>query len=64
MMATMPALFSLRVKYAAMIKMIMVTGMAAMVSPNSGSLGFGRTMTTNWTVKPRKKKKSNFRRAI
>ena len=40
-----------------------VTGIAAIVRPNSASAN-PVTMTRNWTVKPRKKKKSNLRSAI
>lgn len=50
-------------KIAAQTRMRIVTGMAAVVRPNSTSVLFV-TMTRNWTVKPRKKKKSNFSRAI
>jgi hypothetical protein len=59
----MPSVFSRRVKNAAKIKIRMVTGIAAIVNANSTSV-FPVTMTTNWTVKPRKKKKSNFNRAM
>ena len=63
MIATMPALFSRMVKNHAMSRMMIVTGIAARVKENSISFFF-TTMTTNWMVKPRKKKKSNLRRAI
>ena len=63
MVMTMPNRFSLRVQKAAISKMTMVIGIAAIVSPNSGSLVF-RRMTTNWIVKPRKKKKSNLSRVM
>ena len=62
MIRIIPGLFSLRVQYEAIIRMRMVTGMAAIVRPNSASFLLS-TMTTNWMVKPRKKKKSNLRRA-
>ena len=38
---------------------MIVMGIAAMVNPNSGSL-VSITITTNWIVNPRKKKKSNL----
>lgn len=60
---TMPILFSRRVQKDAMNRMRIVTGIAAIVRPNSASAN-PVTMTKNWTVKPRKKKKSNFRRAM
>jgi len=63
MMTTIPAVFSLRVQNAARTRIAMVTGMTAIVSPNSTSR-VCKTMTTNCTVNPRKKKKSNFRRAM
>jgi hypothetical protein len=59
----MPGLFSRRVKNAAARRMKMVIGIVAMVSANSGSSVLV-TMTTNWTMKPRKKKKSNLRSAM
>jgi hypothetical protein len=63
MITIMPTVLSLRVKKAAKRRIIMVTGIAASVSANSVSV-CPVTMTTNWTVNPRKKKKSNFRRAM
>ena len=63
MVAIMPDKLSFRVKYPAKIRMRIVTGIAAMVRPNSISLA-STTTTTNWTVNPRKKKKSNLRRAM
>jgi hypothetical protein len=62
-MMTMPNVFSRRVKIAAKIRIMMVTGIAARVSENSTSV-LPVTITTNWTVNPRKKKKSNFKRAM
>jgi hypothetical protein len=59
----MPTRFSRRVKKAARRRMAIVTGIAAMVSANSSDF-VSVTITTNWTVKPRKKKKSNFRSAM
>ena len=65
MMAPMPNLFSLRVKYPARIRIPIVTGTAAMVRANSASfLCLLATITMNWMVKPRKKKKSNFNSAM
>lgn len=58
-----PAIFSLRVQNPAMSRMTMVTGTAATVSQNSGSLR-STTTTRNCIVKPRKKRKSNLRRAM
>lgn len=43
--------------------MAIVTGIEATVTANSGSL-FLATTTTNWMMKPRKKKKSNLSRAM
>ena len=63
MMTIMPGLLSLLVKYAASIRMTMVTGIAPIVRPNSGSLVL-MTMTRNWIVNPRKKKKSNLSKAM
>ena len=63
MVATMPEKLSFRVKNPAMIRMRIVTGIAAIVKANSISLT-STTTTTNWTVNPRKKKKSNLSRAI
>lgn len=63
MVSNMPQVFSRLVKKAAMIRMMIVTGIAATVRANS-RLPLLITMTTNCTVKPRKKKKSNFKRAI
>jgi len=62
-MNIMPSLISRRVKKAARSRMAMVMGMAAAVRPNSEFLIFV-TMTRNWTVKPRKKKKSNLSSAM
>jgi hypothetical protein len=59
----MPILFSRRVKKAARRRMRIVMGMVTMVRANSGSF-LSATTTTNWTMKPRKKKKSNFSRAM
>lgn len=50
-------------KYAAANKMRTVMGIAAIVAAISPSVVFD-TMTRNCTEKPRKKKKSNFSRAI
>jgi len=63
MIPAMPNLLSFRVKYPARSSTTIVTGIATIVKANSMSV-FCTTMTTNWMVKPRKKKKSNFRRAI
>ena len=46
MVMTMPKRFSLRVQNAAMSKISIVIGMAAMVRPNSGSL-VSKRITTN-----------------
>ena len=62
MMKHIPPLLSRRVKYPARRRMTTVTGMAAMVRANSASVRCVTT-TTNWTVNPKKKKKSNFKRA-
>ena len=62
-MEIMPNLSSRRVQKAAMKRMSTVTGMAAMVRPNSAPAR-PVTITRNCTVNPRKKKKSNFRRAM
>lgn len=59
----MPAVLSRRVQNAAITKIRIVTGMAARVRANSTVL-VSVTITTNWTVNPRKKKKSNFSRAM
>lgn len=64
MTIAMPNLLSRRVQKPAMKRMKMVIGMAAMVRPNSGSLSARLARTINCTVKPRKKKKSNLRRAM
>lgn len=64
MMQTMPVVVSRRTNHAPQIKMIIVTGMAATVSANSASIFVEETRTKNWTVKPRKKKKSNFNSAM
>lgn len=45
-MTTMPSLLSRRVQYAARSRMMIVTGMAPIVRPNSGSC-LSTTMTTN-----------------
>lgn len=58
-----PHKLSLRVKIPAMMRITIVTGIAAIVRANSTSLVF-TTITTNWIVKPRKKKKSNLRSAM
>ena len=63
MMTAMPPLLSFRVQYPANTKIAIVIGIAAMVRPNSGSFVCTR-MTTNCIVTPRKKKKSNFSRAM
>ena len=59
----MPNLFSRRVQKAAMKRIRTVTGIAAIVRPNSAPAS-PVTTTRNWTVKPRKKKKSNFSNAM
>jgi hypothetical protein len=46
-----------------MIKIMTVIGTAAIVKAYS-AVANPVTMTRNWTAKPRKKKKSNLRRAI
>lgn len=61
--AHMPSVFSRLVKNAAKSRINIVTGIAARVKANSTSV-FPVTMTTNWTVKPKKKKKSNFNKAM
>ena len=63
MVTIMPDRLSFLVKYPAMMRIRIVTGIAAIVRANSTSLT-STTTTTNWTVNPRKKKKSNLRRAI
>ena len=63
MMATIPNLFSRQVKKAAKSSRAIVIGMAAMVNPNS-TLFLSVATTKNWMVNPRKKKKSNFSRAM
>lgn len=63
MVTIMPNLFSRRVQKAAMKRIRTVIGTAAIVRPYSASAR-PVTMTRNWTVKPRKKKKSNFRRVM
>lgn len=63
MMIIIPSVLSLRVQNAAIKRMTIVTGIAARVRPNSIS-SLLVTITTNWTVNPRKKKKSNFSRAM
>ena len=60
---TIPNLFSRRVKNTARNRMSTVIGTAAIVRANSTSR-FVVTMTRNCTVKPRKKKKSNFSREM
>ena len=57
-------MFSRRTNSAAHAKMMMVTGIAMMVRMNSALNVEDDTMTRNWTVNPRKKKKSNFNRAM
>lgn len=59
-----PNVDSRRVNQAAARRIAIVTGIAAMVRANSMSDVCSRTTTTNCTVNPRKKKKSNLRRAI
>lgn len=63
MVESIPALFSRRVQKAAIKRMMIVTGIAATVTHFSASEML-LTMTTNCTVKPRKKKKSNFNKAM
>jgi hypothetical protein len=63
MVEIIPNLSSRRVQKAAMKRIRTVTGMAAIVRPNSAPAN-PVTTTRNCTVKPRKKKKSNFNRAI
>lgn len=63
MVPIIPNVFSLRVQKAAMIRMKIVTGMAAIVRPCS-ALARPVTMTRNWTVNPRKKKKSNLSKVM
>ena len=60
---SIPKMFSRRAHHPARSKKTMVRGMAATVIPNSGS-SYVTTTATNWTENPRKKKKSNFRRAM
>ena len=60
---TIPNTFSRRVQNAAITRMRIVIGMAAIVRPSSASV-LPVTITRNCTVNPRKKKKSNFRRAM
>jgi len=60
---TIPNLSSRRVQNAARKRIRTVTGIAAIVRANS-PFANPVTITRNCTVKPRKKKKSNFRRAI
>lgn len=62
-MTIIPAVFSRRVQNAAITRMRIVTGIAANVRANS-TVAFSVTITTNWTVNPRKKKKSNFSKAM
>lgn len=64
MIMIMPTMVSRRTNQAPQTRMRMVTGMAATVSANSTSMLAEETKTRNCTVKPRKKKKSNFKRAI
>lgn len=59
----MPTVLSRRTKIAAHIRIKMVTGIAASVRANSISC-LPVTMTTNCTVNPRKKKKSNLSKAM
>lgn len=61
--ALIPILFSFLVKCAAISRIRIVIGIAAIVRPNSGSVVL-TTLTTNCMVNPRKKKKSNLRRAM
>lgn len=61
--AIIPNKLSRRTKNAAARRIKIVTGTAAMVRANSLSFLIV-TMTRNWTVNPRKKKKSNLRRAM
>lgn len=61
--AIIPNKLSLRVNTPAMTRIKIVTGIAAIVRANSTSLVF-TTITTNWIVNPRKKKKSNLRSAM
>lgn len=63
MMTIIPEKLSFRVKYPAIMRMRIVTGIAAIVKANSTSFT-PTTTTTNWTVNPRKKKKSNLRSAM
>jgi len=63
MIPIIPIVVSRRTNQAPQSRMIMVTGMAATVSANS-AVPPAETRTRNCTVKPRKKKKSNFNRAM
>lgn len=63
MITIIPAVVSRRTNQAPHRRMIMVTGMAVTVSANS-AVPPAETRTKNWTVKPRKKKKSNFNSAM
>lgn len=63
MIKNIPNTFSLLVQKAAIKRITMVMGIAAIVKPNSLSVRL-ITTTRNWIVKPRKKKKSNLRRAM
>ena len=63
MVTTIPNRFSRLVDQAAEKRMRIVIGTAAIVRDIS-AVSVPVTMTKNWTVNPRKKKKSNFRRAM
>ena len=62
MTAISPINHSFLVNQAAAKRMMIVTGIAATVKANSRFVLY--TMTTNCTVNPKKKKKSNLRSAI
>lgn len=62
-MKAIPTLFSCLAQYAARKSKTIVTGIAAIVSRNSKSV-VSLTTTKNWTVKARKKKKSNLINAM
>jgi hypothetical protein len=62
-MAIIPIELSRFTNNAAQRRIRIVTGMAAMVRANSVSFLFV-TMTRNWIVKPRKKKRSNLSSAM
>lgn len=63
MVIIIPTVLSRRTKTAAHTRIKIVTGIAANVRANSESC-LPVTMTMNWTVKPRKKKKSNLSNAM